>query len=1613
MRGSAKGRARTMNNVSGGSEMGGRRLGPAVYTEILVNGIPTKTLIDTGSPATIVSPDYIMDLLAAERRPHQTPEQWEKATLQRFSPPEVSLTAYGGQALDILSQLPLRLSQGKLMVEGVVLVQKGAPNDLLLGTDLQSKLGFALTMDTPKEKINLLETPSPTRDGETHSRKGHSPQTPSPTRDGETHSREGHSPQTPSPTRDGETHSREGHSLQTPSPTRDGEIHSREGHSQDTPSPTRDGETHSREGHSLQTPSPTRDGEIHSREGHSQDTPSPTRDGETHLPSRDPRIPDPLPFSAVEQDHIRELTLTGQPERVPSGASDMAPSQSSAGGTEKVGCQCRTITPETIRTSTGAAGCRPEGSMDNRILPSSTDTLVPLPTGTVHLLKAEKIPARHRKLVLVRIHGEENTNSLLFTPGCDDGAVTMADAFIEGSSGGCVTLLVENRENMPLILNAGLQLGTTMPAEEVEPGALLCQDPGRDSTTEAEATGLVCALGPNSAQDRRRQLVEQLDMRMEHLSDSERKQLEDYVLSHDDVFALDPSELGTTDVTEHIINTAGHPPIRQPPRRMPFALRGHVDKLVKEMLEQQVIVPSASPWASPVVLVRKKDGGVRFCVDYRKLNSETKLDEFPLPRVDDTLNLLSGARYFTTLDLASGYWQVTMEGTSQEKTAFATHSGLYEFRKMPFGLVNAPATFQRLMEIVLSGVARNGCHVYLDDVLVFGRTLEEHNHNLGRVFDRIRKAGLRLQPKKCVFAQLSVEYLGHLVSEKGIQTSPEKVVALESYRTPADLKALRSFIGFASYYRRFVPGFSKIASPLYALTKKGVRFVWGEACQRAFDQLKELLQTSPVLCYPDFARPFILETDASHFVWGEACQRAFDQLKELLQTSPVLCYPDFARPFILETDASGIGLGAVLAKEQPDGIVRPIAYASRSLQQNERNYGVTELEGLGVVWAVKHFRVYLYGHKCMVYTDHQALKSLLNTPQPSGRLARWGMALQEMDLAIVHRSGKHNANADALSRCPLPTCTDDHPTAEVVAALSGTELQTDGAEEDNLAALQQVDEELKPIIVYLTTGVLPEDDKHARQVTLTAPRYMMLDGILYRVEDDSSLRVVPPHSCRRALFDAVHSGKFGAHLGDLKVHSELRKHYWWEGMRRDITQWTRACLTCATYQTGRRVKPPLTPLPVSGAFDRIGVDVLQLPRTKRGNRYAVVFVDYLTKWPEVFAVADQTSVTIARLLVEEVVSRHGVPTDVLSDRGKAFLSGLMQEVGLLLGYRKVNTTAYHPQTDSLVERYNRTLIGMLAKTVDKGGVEWDERLPYVLFAYRASQQLSTKESPFYLLYGRDPRLPVPSVLSPAKTRTMVDLREYGIELHDKMSTAWELARQAVKRAQKRQKDHYDRGTTTLPFREGERVYLYKPMEKTGAARKLARAFHGPYRVREMGDNTASIVRVDRPEEGPMLVSLGRLRRCPRELNDEFWPPKKSGGRKRTRAVVHQPAPPQSQQESQVDSPAGEVTPGSGMLLVDQSPGAHTSSQTGAGNVQDAMETPVEGSHRVTEEVHDAVDGLEQLPTPISPTSEDIDLSLHQQLQGGRRVPAGKWAGRLRPRTGGGDDPRSLWLRRAS
>ena len=361
----------------------------------------------------------------------------------------------------------------------------------------------------------------------------------------------------------------------------------------------------------------------------------------------------------------------------------------------------------------------------------------------------------------------------------------------------------------------------------------------------------------------------------------------------------------------------------------------------------------------------------------------TRKDVYPLPRIDDILDTLGQQKFFSTLDLSSGFWQIELDPASRPKSAFIIYQGLYEFVRMPYGLCNAPATFQRLMQVVLAGLEWKSCFVYIDDILVASKTFNEHLSDLRQVFTRLRQANLRLKPKKCSLLHDKVCYLGHVISKQGIKPDPQKTEKIRMYPTPTDVTRVRQFLGLASYYRRFVPGFAWIASPLHALTKKGVPFCWTTACEAAFCQLKELLCQAPVLAYPQFG-------------------------------------PD--KNFVLETDASGAGLGAVLSQKQADGYLHPVAYASRYLQPNEKNYCISELETLALVWAVKNFRAYLLGHQCVAFTDHSACVSLLNTPHPSAKLARWAMTIQEMNLTIKHRSGKTNTNADALSRNPIDPC---------------------------------------------------------------------------------------------------------------------------------------------------------------------------------------------------------------------------------------------------------------------------------------------------------------------------------------------------------------------------------------------------------------------------------------------------------------------------------------------------------------------------------------------------------------------------------------------------------------
>jgi hypothetical protein len=443
-----------------------------------------------------------------------------------------------------------------------------------------------------------------------------------------------------------------------------------------------------------------------------------------------------------------------------------------------------------------------------------------------------------------------------------------------------------------------------------------------------------------------------------------------------EICAISDTKLGKTNVVKHTINTGNHEPINQKQYRVKnMEKKKMIKEEVEKMLRDKIIQKSQGPWASPIVIVDKKDGSKRFCVDYRKINAITKTDAHPLPRIDDMLEQFREASWFSSIDLASGYWQIEMDEEDKEKTAFTCHIGLFEFNVMPFGLKNAPPTFQRMMNEILREWLDDFVVVYIDDIMIYSKTFEEHLKHIEKILKKLKEVNLMLKLKKCKWCEQNIEFLGHIVGKEGLKPDPRKIEKVKQIKEPTTVTEVRSFLGLVGYYRRFIEDFSKIARPLHELTKKNVKFKWEEKHQKAFEKLKEKLIEYPILGFPDYEKEFVLMTDAS---------------KE--------------------------GLGAILSQKNNEGKEIVIAYGSKSLLPAEKNYPITDMECLAIVWGIKHFHEYLIGRKFKIITDHSALVTLQTAKIPKGRRGKWMMELQQYDFKIEHRPGKSNGNADALSR---------------------------------------------------------------------------------------------------------------------------------------------------------------------------------------------------------------------------------------------------------------------------------------------------------------------------------------------------------------------------------------------------------------------------------------------------------------------------------------------------------------------------------------------------------------------------------------------------------------------
>ena len=902
----------------------------------------------------------------------------------------------------------------------------------------------------------------------------------------------------------------------------------------------------------------------------------------------------------------------------------------------------------------------------------------------------------------------------------------------------------------------------------------------------------------------------------------QKQQLRELLCRHAEAFATDEDDLGYTDTVKHSIRCTDDTPVNQPVRRIHpnqmSEVKAHIDKLLK----RGVIQESCSPYASPIVLVRKKDQSLRMCVDYRKLNTKTIKDAFPLPRIEESFDSLHGAEWFSTLDLISGYNQVAMTPADKHKTAFCSPFGLYEYNRMPFGLANAPATFQRLMQTAFHDLLFDILLCYLDDIIIYAKTFEDHLQRLDTVLRRLKTHGLKLQSKKCHFLKRQVSYLGHQVSKDGITPDPGKTQAIQDWTTPQTVKDLRSFLGFASYYRKFVPGFAKLAGPLHELVN---------SCLRELKQNRHLPIPFPQL-------------------WTEDCQTSFDTLKQKLVSPPVLGYADYTQPFILETDASLSGLGAVLYQDQ-NGIKRVIAYASRRLrplERNSRNYSAMKLELLAIKWAVtEKFRGYLLGSRFKVLTDNNPLR-YLNTAKLAAVEQRWVAQLGMFDFEIEYRSGKINQAADALSRMPQSVDSSEHdedydhelgstpisaeptPIPVVIRHVatapapiahppvkpsSGSPLQQFSPQDLN--KLQQDDNVISRFLHYQTSERNPtpqerhNEDRSVLTLLRQVDKIIQENGLWYRQVQDPLLGLVKqlllPQQLKLTIMKELHDNM--GHQGVERTSQLIRSRCYWPGMFQDIENYVKSCERCIQAKPPQpAIKTKMGHIHASKPLEILAIDFDKIDPASDSTENVLVITDAFTKFTVAVPTKDQTALTTAKALIKHWFNYYGVPVRLHSDQGRNFESKVIQELCSLYGVNKSRTTPYHPQGNGQCERFNRTMHSLLKALPPHKKHQWPQHLQELVFMYNCTPNSSTGYTPFRLLFGQDPVLPVDMLLRRDSTTSTTMLPQQWISVHqERLRHCHQMAEQQLLKSQRLRSKRNDARLHQPNIALGDHVYL--------------------------------------------------------------------------------------------------------------------------------------------------------------------------------------------------------------
>ena len=1077
------------------------------------------------------------------------------------------------------------------------------------------------------------------------------------------------------------------------------------------------------------------------------------------------------------------------------------------------------------------------------------------------------------------------------------------------------------------------------------------------------------------------------------LTKYQREQLEGLLRKHSKAFISNDEDLGYTETVTHKIRTTDDLPITQPYRRIPPSQYQEVKEHIQKLISTNVIRESHSPYASPIVLVRKKNGSLRLCVDYRKLNLKTLKDSFPLPRIDESLDALNGAKWFTTLDLASGFNQVAVADDDKQKTAFTTPFGLYEYNRMPFGLCNAPATFQRLMQSCLNDQIYQTLMVYIDDIIIFAETFDDHLARLDKALARLTEHGLKIKTEKCSFLQRKVSYLGYTVSDQGISTDPDKVAAVTQWKVPVSVKELRSFLGFASYYRRFIKDFAKKAGPLHDIQNH---------CLHELKESKRL------------KIPF-------QKLWTSQHQTAFEQLKHLLTTAPILGYADFSKPFVLETDASNQGLGAVLSQEK-EGIKYVVAYASRRLRPPERNmdnYSSMKLEMLALKWAVtEKFRSYLLGNEFEVYTDNNPLK-YLQTAKLGAVEQRWASQLASFNFSIKYRPGRLNTNADALSRLTesnqMPEIhVNSNQVSEVLCTLSKTvtvpqvvaeqyhivaaamtslcseteQRQTKGGDDtstqpnakerdvhgthlpqttlsfpsyntEELKQLQHDDQDIAQFLRYWTRNHKP----NSRERKELPPNTNMLlkqwdkitfqDGLLYRTSHDTDQRKVKqlilPASLKDKVLTNLHNEM--GHQGLERTLHLTRSRCYWPGMHKEIEAWIKNCQRCTLAKMPQpRIRVPMGNLTATRPLEVLAIDFTLLEKSSDGKENVLVMTDIFSKFTYAVPTKDQKASTTVKALVKEWFHKYGVPKRIHSDQGRNFESQLVQELCKLYGIKKSRTTPYHPEGNGQCERFNRTMHDLLRSLPPEKKRRWTEYLPELLYAYNCTPHASTGYSPFYIMFGAEPQLPVDILLDRKDESTCTgdnghDLDKWLTAHQTRLRFAWEKAGERTQQAAQQRKVRHDAKTYAPGIDIGDMVYLRK--------RVLGRN-----KIQDAWESVMFLVdEVPTDEWGPFTVSRADGTGHPRKVHRREIQLCPISNNHRTQQIPHLPLPRRPHLNSSLpvhEDSTSTDTDTEFLLLMNQSTLAQAAASNPNSNVPSQESDQVNNVHLQPDSVQDDV-----------------------------------------------------------